>query len=121
MAPAFAAAPASLASHAREPLRVVPLCCAARRLLPQLRLSGARGVRWQARWQRLTWVFLPHTFSTDRVGRLREAPRRDGKVEVRWGDWETSVEKAAKLVENPGGWGALTEKQRDSWCAPTTS
>ena len=103
----------------RVALRVVPLRCAARRLLPQRGLSDARGVRWQALWQHGTWVFLP-TFSTDHIGRLLEAPRPDGKVEVRWGDWEKSVEKAAKLVENPGGWGALTQKQRDCWCAPTT-
>ena len=57
-------------------------------------------------------------FLHGRVGRLREVPRPDGTVEVRWGDYSKGMADAAELVENPGGWGALTESQQKGWCAP---
>ena len=53
-------------------------------------------------------MFLPRTLWWDRIGRLREVPRRDGRVEVRWADdWSKGMADAAELVENPGGWDAL--------------
>ena len=35
----------------------------------------------------------------------------DGKVEVRWGNWSTSVVEAASLTENKQGWDVLSKKQ----------
>ena len=87
------------------------------------------------------WVLLPGASRLkaggDRVGRLTEAPRGDGTVDVRWADvrWSEdgdggSVERveAATLAEAPGtmggddyasrsaSWDALTQAQRDAWC-----
>ena len=63
-----------------------------------------------AGWERLTWVFQkrPGLYTKDGVGRLREAVRADGQVEVRWADWSTSVVAAASHTENKLGWDGLS-------------